>query len=527
MPRAASATAVIVALVLCFGPVTLLLTGAAPGPSDLGPAPLPWSSYLAMLGHSLVVAGGGTLLALVLATPTAFCLFKLRSRLQQILAGCVLAGAATPLYVYASAWIRVLSVPVQDAAVLEPLGSARPLLLACVISGLAKTPLAVLLGGIGLWGLRPELENAAWLDTHRRGVLWHVALRHLARSMLFAASIVFALCLGEIAVTDLVGVRTLAEEAYTQFQLTLNPGAAAVAGLLVFVPLLVPWGIVLAGATRGAGAAEEPVYAEESAVFRGAPRAVRFAARGWVVAALVLVMGVPVWDLLRAVESPGQLARALGLILPEFGYSAVLAVGASALAVAAGFPLVYFTRRSRTGAVVSAIALGGLFVPGAVLGIALVKLLNRGGWPGLVYHHPSVLVLAQFLRFFPLTLLLLWVFLRNVPSQYRDMAVTDGLSRTQALRYVHIPVCARPLLLSFGITWLWCLGEIDASIIVCPPGLTTLPIRIFTMVHYGVYSQVAAACLLLMGVILLAVIAGATAATAIIERPPPRPMPRK
>ncbi len=56
------------------------------------------------------------------------------------------------------------------------------------------------------------------------------------------------------------------------------------------------------------------------------------------------------------------------------------------------------------------------------------------------------------------------------------------------------------------------LGELSASILVVPPGVTTVAIRIFGLLHYGVEDQLAALCLatlllisLLTAVILLAV----------------------
>lgn len=120
---------------------------------------------------------------------------------------------------------------------------------------------------------------------------------------------------------------------------------------------------------------------------------------------------------------------------------------------------------------------------------------------GWIYSSPLILILGQSIRFFPLTLLALWIFLQATPRQYDDMTATDGLSFWQALWHVHLPINGPALFLSWTLVLVWCLGELDTSIIVCPPGTTTLPIRIFTMMHYGVYSEVATACLLLAGTI--------------------------
>lgn len=44
------------------------------------------------------------------------------------------------------------------------------------------------------------------------------------------------------------------------------------------------------------------------------------------------------------------------------------------------------------------------------------------------------------------------------------------------------------------------LGDLAASILVVPPGVITLPIRIFGLMHYGVEDQVAGICLVLVAV---------------------------
>jgi iron(III) transport system permease protein len=42
------------------------------------------------------------------------------------------------------------------------------------------------------------------------------------------------------------------------------------------------------------------------------------------------------------------------------------------------------------------------------------------------------------------------------------------------------------------------LSEIGASFLVVPPGRTTLSIRFFTLIHYGVYPDAAGICLILL-----------------------------
>jgi iron(III) transport system permease protein len=55
---------------------------------------------------------------------------------------------------------------------------------------------------------------------------------------------------------------------------------------------------------------------------------------------------------------------------------------------------------------------------------------------------------------------------------------------------------------AIGLAWLVSLavaiGELSATLLVYPPGMTTIAVRLFTLLHYGVDDQVAGICLALV-----------------------------
>jgi iron(III) transport system permease protein len=55
----------------------------------------------------------------------------------------------------------------------------------------------------------------------------------------------------------------------------------------------------------------------------------------------------------------------------------------------------------------------------------------------------------------------------------------------------------RALALAWLLAMVVAVGDLAASILVVPPGVTTLSIRIFGLLHYGVEDQVAGICLAL------------------------------
>ncbi len=87
---------------------------------------------------------------------------------------------------------------------------------------------------------------------------------------------------------------------------------------------------------------------------------------------------------------------------------------------------------------------------------------------------------------------------------------------------------------AMGIAWLVAMAvacsELSATIMVNPPGITTLPICVFRLLHAGVRNQVAALCLTsLLGVALITLLLTWLAARWVGNHPrgarrPPRPI---
>src|SRR4029077_3752159 len=84
--------------------------------------------------------------------------------------------------------------------------------------------------------VEPELEESALLDFGPLWVMVRVTVRRAIGAIAAAALAVAVLTAGDMTVTDLLQVRTYAEEAYLQYVLWGNPADAAVVSLL---PLLV------------------------------------------------------------------------------------------------------------------------------------------------------------------------------------------------------------------------------------------------------------------------------------------------
>jgi iron(III) transport system permease protein len=65
-----------------------------------------------------------------------------------------------------------------------------------------------------------------------------------------------------------------------------------------------------------------------------------------------------------------------------------------------------------------------------------------------------------------------------------------------------LPLMVPGLLAAFFIGFILSVGDLGTTLLIMPPGKTTLPVKIYNLMHYGAEQMVAALCLILIGIIL-------------------------
>lgn len=392
-----AALALVLVAVLVWPAAATVLEAVAPSEAPAGPGLLTappagvWAGGvrrplgLAVETVRLVLATEA--LALPVGLPLAFLLFRTDAFGRRALLGLLALAAFVPLPLHATAWLGAIG----NAGRAQAFGTA-PVLAgwtgAAFVHAAAALPWIVLLAGVGLRTVEPELEEAALLDLPAWRVALTVTLRRGVGAAAAAALAVAVLTAGDMTVTDLLQVRTYAEEAFLQYNLGNGPGAAAAVAL---PPLAVLGGVVLLGtrALLTADPARLPSPAARPRVWRlGAWRVsvglVLLAAVGNAVA---LPLYSLVWRAGRvggraaAGRSPGWTPGGLvGTLQFAWGdaqdallQSAVVAAAVATAAVALAWALAWAGRSSGAWRWVAALAVAvALAAPGPVAGMALV-----------------------------------------------------------------------------------------------------------------------------------------------------------
>ncbi|MEX2561380.1 MAG: ABC transporter permease subunit, partial [Pirellulales bacterium] len=179
-------------------------------------------------------------------------------------------------------------------------------------------------------------------------------------------------------------------------------------------------------------------------------------------------------------------------------WAAILGCRAASTAGAAAVGLAGAGRRRGLRALPALVlAALSLAVPGPLVGLGLIWVLNSPDldWTAWLYDSIAAPWAALTVRAFPPALLIVWQALASVPDDQVDSAALEGAGPTLIVRRVVLP----QRLAALGVAWLIALavalGELGASILVVPPGVVTLSIEVFNLLHGGYEDEVAGICL--------------------------------
>jgi iron(III) transport system permease protein len=521
-------------------------------------------------GNTLLLVAGTLLLALPLGTAAAVLLYRTDLPLRKLLRFVIVLTLFVPLPLFASGWEAALGsggwLPAGVWSAPAPVTPGQPppppqwqpwhqgLVTAVWVHALAALPWVVVLVGQGLRWVERELEEDALTVAGPLRVLLRVTLPRSLAALGAAALWVALQTATEISVTDVMQVRTYAEEVFTQFTRPEPDSAAptAEAVLARAVAVSIP-GVVLTWLLIVAAARRWERRLPPLGTLSGPPLRFRLGRWRWpllaaLLAAVAVLAGVPVaslvwkaglggdplrWTAATATRHLAATVQVRGRMLID---NLALVLCAGAVTAGAGLVVSWLAGESRWFRVgVLSLMAAAWALPGPVIGLGLkdaIALVLHGTdrvaalfstSPGalhalapladelrerigiLLYYGPSPVPVfwACVVRFFPFAVALLWPVVRLLPPELRDAARVDGAGPAQELRHVVWPLTYLACLRAAGAVAVLSLGEIGAGKLVETPGSTTFAHEIFNQMHYGVTNDVAAHCLVLLAAVAL------------------------
>jgi iron(III) transport system permease protein len=494
------ASAATVFVVMCVLPVSYMFGLALVSPGS-------WTAVFlderqrSLLYNTTVLGLGSALFATMVGAPLGFALARVPLAFKPSLRVALLAPVLLPPYVIALAWIYLEGTLREaiPAAAIDFLPSPYTRGGAIVVLSVAFYPLSMLATEIGVRRIESRLEEAALLVARPARVLWRITGPLTAPSVVSAALVILVLAISEFSVPGLLRVRVFTTEIFTAFAALYDFGRATV----LAVPLLI---VSVAFAAAAAALLRDRIVTTRRGL-HGSPalaldawsRTAAAAAAGVIVVTLVIPVVVIAREALRADSMIAVIHGSGAAVVNSLAASAIGATAITAIAVGLG----YARARARPGpgAALDVLWIVLFTVPSTVVGIGLIGLWNRPLF-GAVYGTWAMVVVGYVARFLPVAALAVAAATRSVPISHEEAAATAGARWPRTMGHIVLPPIRLGLLAVWVVAMILAFGEVGTSILVAPPGESTLPIRVYTLTANAPPGHVAMLALFQSAVIL-------------------------
>jgi iron(III) transport system permease protein len=479
----------------CVLPISYLFITTAPGWIAQVDSLLLDSRQRRLLWTTTVLGAGAALGAAFVGVPLGVALARTHWRFKALQRLLLVGPMLLPPYVLALAW--------------SFLAGSEGLVPAIAVLSLTYYPIPMLATESALRRIDGRLEEAALLVGPPAWVLWRVSLRLAAPAMIAAALLVFVLAISEFSVPSLMRVRVYTTEIFTAFAalydfpraLLLSLPMVALAVLVAFVAGPILDGVLVV-TRRTVGTAQLRVDR-----WKGIGQT-------WALVVILAALAMP----LTAITREALIARDPVSVLagsgPAIGNSLLWSASTATIVLAAAVWLGHGAARLpvRAARATTTLCLALFAVPSTVVGVSLIGLWNQPGWAGAAYGTSLMIVLGCITRFLPIAILMTTAVARAVPVSHEEAAAMSGNSWRESMRRVVLPQMVVGLAVIWTLVFVLAFGEVGVSLLVSPPGETTLPIRIYTLIANAPASEVALLALLQTCVILVPLAGAASVA---------------
>jgi iron(III) transport system permease protein len=460
-----------------------------------------------LLSNSLLLGGGSAALAVFIGMPLGILLARAGMPAKRFIRLLLLIPVVLPPYILALAWIYIAGSYGLVATVLgfDLLSKWTYGIAATIfVMGLSFFPIVMLATEGAARRVDAHLEEAAMLVGTPKRVFRGITAPLMAPSVAAAALLVFILALAEFGVPGLLRVPVFTTEIFTSFASLYDFGRATALALPLLAAALSA-GLVVQLLTG------ERTLATSRSLHIGLPLNLgkwRLPAAAMVGVAMLLSVALPLTALVYESAaawssgiSPGESRQA---IINSLLVSAV----AATLIVSIGTVLGYGVSRSRTRTrrIAELVSLTAFAVPGTVIAIGLIGLWNRPGVFGKIYTSMAIIVIAHAARFLPVAILILCAGALRIPPSCAEAAEVFGAGWLRIFCRIVVPQLREAIAAAWIIVFIFSFGELGATILVSPPGESTLPVRIYTLLANTTSSEVAVLTLMQAGVVLIPMI---------------------
>jgi iron(III) transport system permease protein len=468
------------------------------------------SRQLILMGRSLQIAVSATVVALGLALPVAIILAARDLPYKRFFYFLVLVPLLIPPYVMAGSWIHLLSPAGLVNRILTSAFGPSAKLSVYSNAGCAWClavsffPVIAIIIATGLSKLDSNLVDIARLSTNRWGVFRHSVLLQILPHLAASICLVMIFVLAQYGVPSLLGLNTYPVEIFAQFSAFYNDNAA----FAIAVPLIVLV-IFLVCLQRKIMLNHDYVRitpASETAnpimLRKFKPYAVLF-----LIILFIVTIVLPFLSVFAYTQSLEKILVTLRSFSDSIIITSMLALSAAVISIIIAFPIGRFLASSNTSfsRIFDILCWLPIAIPGTIIGLGLINLANN---PGFIPGGDSfcLLLLCAYVGMFSaFSIRIFEASHRRTDPNVTEAAAMDCRQWHQQLwhidRPLHLPAIAASLIVVFVLV----AGELNATVLLIPPGKATLGVSIDNLLHYGANATASALCLIEAGLVIFAI----------------------
>jgi ABC-type Fe3+ transport system permease subunit/DNA-binding beta-propeller fold protein YncE len=442
----------------------------------------------ALVWNSLLVAGSATIIAIVFGFSAALCAAALTKTSRQIITLSAIVALALPPFLVTNCWIELLGQTGvwRDAVHFDIYGVSGTIW----ILSLMLWPVPYLFLSSAWNRIEPSHVEADPMLNGFALVRW--LLLPAARGALAQAAVIsFVLALNNFAVPAILQVKVFSAETWVSFNTNFDYAAALRLGWpMILCPLL----LLIAFRRNRVSFTWKSQGATGTLFRRSLGPKLFLVAIAIACIAIFFSIVIPLAQLTTSARTWREFLPAVEAGHFAITYSLLFAAcTATAILI---FSLL--TWRARLHEILWI----PFFVPGVLLGIAIIWLFNR---PSLaaIYQSMLIVIAAYAIRYAGFGWNTVSSAIHNADRNLIDAAQLDGANRWQTLRFALWPQISSQAAAAWYVTYLLCLWDVETLVLIVPPGEENLSLRIFNLLHYGHNAQVNALCLILLGLAVL------------------------
>jgi len=476
------------------------------------------------VAHTLIISGGAALLATVFAAILSYGIYFARIPLGRLCAGWISSMLLIPVYVQATAWsagfgiqgwLRLSQV---DAAKYPWWGIASVVW----IHAVAALPACFLILAHGWHRVRDGTFEQAWSELGPGYVATRIIPVKLAPWLLGGFLWTFCMVQNDMVVTNLFQVPTLCESVYQQVQFgKLRWGPIAAACLIAVVSGLAV-ALLVSHSQRTSRSAASASKANWDPVFTTQEGA------AWIVSILVwsiavftvalpwLGMMIRIGTESRMIDGQALRGWSVNAFLSsllhvqdyriEIGWSCELVLWTTALSMVLALGLIAWIPLRGGAAWVLGTMVFLLALPGPIVNLSVSWLFNTAMSQSLQFLGDQTLlgpILALQTRCLPVVYGILWLARNRFEGQHDPLLSMDRSLPTWLRVWVWIRYARVAILVSALACGMIAFGDLASYLLVQPPGVTTVAMRMFELLHYGIRNREASLALLISAIAVL------------------------